>query len=368
MALVEPVPLSIITGFLGAGKTTLINALMCRKELRNTALIINEFGDVSIDHHLVETADEEIIELSNGCVCCSVRGALVDAIENILDRRREQGEPIARILVETTGLADPAPILHAIMAHPRLVCDVRLDGVIVVVDAINTSNTLDQHPQAVKQIALADRVILSKTDLVLDRGALQALKVRLARLNPAAGSKERLIDNSDQAVEPHMLFNCGLYDPTTRTTNVERWLGDPGHSNHSHEPHTHAHDAAIRSFSLTNDKPMSMGDLDMFFSLLETLHGPKLLRLKGIVQLADDPERPMVIHAVQDVFHPPFRLAEWPKGLRHTKLVIITKDLPEKSVRQLFDTFSGNAAIDTPDRAALAESPLSIPGMASMKF
>ena len=368
MAPVEPVPLSIITGFLGAGKTTLINGLMCHDALRNTALIINEFGDVSIDHHLVETADEEIIELSNGCVCCSVRGALVDAIENILDRRRQQGEPIARILVETTGLADPAPILHAIMAHPRLVRDVRLDGLIVVVDAINASSTLDQHPQAVKQIALADRMILTKTDLVSDQGTLQALKQRLARLNPAAGSNDRLIETPDQTAQPHMLFNCGLYDPTTRTTNVERWLGDTLHTPHSGEPHVHAHDAAIRAFSLISDKPISMGDLDMFFSLLETLYGPKLLRLKGIVQMADDPERPLVIHAVQDVFHPPFRLAEWPKGLHQTKLVIITKDLPEKSVRQLFDTFSGNAAIDTPDRAALAENPLSIPGMANMKF
>ncbi len=356
----NPIPLSLITGFLGSGKTTLLNALLRNPALKNTAIIINEFGDIAIDHLLVETADEDIIELSDGCLCCTVRGDLVDTLTKLLKRHGE-GTPIERIIVETTGLADPAPILHAVMAHPLLLASIRLDGLITLVDAINGADTLDAHPEARKQVAMADRIVVSKGDLQPDRDARTSLENRLHLLNPAA----RIVTGGKQGVLPDRLFDCGLYDPKTKTADVTRWLQEEAVESARHHGHTHdvnRHDASIRAFTLTHDRPIEADAMQMFLNLLQQAHGPRLLRMKGIVQTVENPDQPVVIHAVQHVFHPPATLPKWPDDDHRTRLVVITRDLDASFVERLFNAFTGKIATDTPDRKALEENPLAVPG------
>ncbi len=348
----KPVPVSLITGFLGSGKTTLLNRLITAGNLKDTALIINEFGDVGIDHLLVETSDEDIVELSDGCLCCTIRGDLVDTLTRLIKR-----DPCpARIIIETTGLADPAPILHAVMGHPDLVNLLRLDGVITLVDAVNGLATLDQHEEAVKQIAVCDRLVLTKTDL---NPATEALIGRLKRLNPTAF----IFDNYNENPTTQ-LFDCGLYNPKTKTADVTRWLNlEAAKPDHHHHHDINQHDARIRAFTLITDKPIDSLALATFIDLLRSAHGPNLLRIKGIVQIQEDPTRPVVIHGVQEIFHPPATLEKWPSEDHRTRLVMITKDLSEGFVRRLFDAFIGKPNIDTPDKQALDNNPLAVPGL-----
>ncbi|MBT1157411.1 GTP-binding protein [Aminobacter anthyllidis] len=369
-----PIPVSVLTGFLGAGKTTLLNRLLKDPELTDTAVIINEFGDVAIDHLLVEKASDGVIELSDGCLCCTVRGELVDTLADLVDRLQTgRIERLARIVIETTGLADPVPVLQSIMGHPALIHAFRLDGVITVVDAVNGSATLDAHVEAVKQVAVADRIVLTKADLVDDAEWLRTLKARITRINPGAEIRE--VEGAAVA----KLLQCGLYDPATKTADVRRWLGeaqahdhhhhgehDHHHHHHDHDDHHPAHghhDARIGSFTLTHDGPLPFSTVEMFLDLLLSTQGDRLLRIKGIVELMEDRARPLVIHGVQKLLHPPARLPSWPDAVRGTRLVLIGIDLPRDYVERLFAAFVNKPAIDTPDRAAMENNPLAIAGL-----
>lgn len=358
----EPVTVSVLTGFLGSGKTTLLNRLLKQPSLRDTAVIINEFGDVAIDHLLVEQSTDGIIELSDGCLCCTVRGELVDTLATLIDRLQTgKVAALRRIVIETTGLADPAPVLQAIMGHPVLADTLTLDGVITTVDAVNAAATLDAHDEAVRQVAVADRLVITKSELAAP-AELARLEERLSRLNPSAP----LLEGTHDQPSADQLFDCGLYDPATKTVDVARWLRDEAMTQRTHHRHHHdvnRHDSRIQAFTLTHDRPVEPATLEMFVDLLRSAHGPNVLRLKGIVALSDVPERPLVIHGVQSVYHPPARLPAWPDDAdRRTRIVVITRDLSREFVSNLFGAFVGKVAPDRPDRQALEENPLAVPG------
>ncbi len=350
-------PVSVITGFLGAGKTSLLNSLLKDPMLRDAAVIINEFGEIGLDHLLVERSDENVFEMASGCLCCTIRGDLIDTMLKLI-ARRDQGELKAfdRIVIETTGLADPAPVLHTVMSEPDLLRRCRLESVITVVDGVQGEATLDAHVEAVKQAAVADRLVLTKLDLLSGRegeDALHSLIGRLRALNPAA----RILTTHRGEATAERLLNSGLYNPATKSLDARGWLGAEAyaagekrrrhhhhHGDHRHDHHHHhdvsRHDDHIRSFTFSDERAISAAGLDMFLGLLQSFHGANMLRMKGIVKVADDPARPVVLHGVQHIYHPPVRLAAWPDGDERTRLVFIVKDIEKRMIEDLFKAFT----------------------------
>jgi len=372
-----PFPLTVVTGFLGAGKTSLLNALLRDPALAGTLVIVNEFGEIGLDHLLVERLDGDMLVMTSGCLCCSIRGDLIATLEDIL-RRRDNGRiaPFQRVMIETTGLADPAPVLHTVMAHPYLMLRFRVDGVITLVDTVNGNATLDAHEEAVKQAAMADRLVLSKTDLLTaGSGALRDLRARLKKLNPGAV----LLDAAKGEALGGALLDAGIYDPDRKIPDVRRWLnaeafaarGAHDLSVHVHR-HLHGdgsqgegekhdvnrHDARIRAFCMRHQAPLAPAALDLFIEMLRKAHGPRLLRVKGIVALGDDPARPVVIQGVQHVFHPPLRLPAWPDADHSTRMVFILRDMEPSFVETLWQTLTG---LVEPSGASFAANPLAPP-------
>jgi len=337
------IPVTLLTGFLGSGKTTVLNHVLKQPGMAATAVIVNEFGEIGLDHLLVERSSEDIVLLNSGCLCCTVRGDIVDTLTNLfVDRVKGKVPFFTRVAIETTGLADPAPILHTLMTDPIVAARYVLDGVVTTVDAVNGAGSLDRQPEAVKQAAVADRLLLTKTDIA-EPGARQAIEARLKELNPSAA----IVSVAQGAIDSALLFNIGFYDPTTKSLDVRRWLrdesfeGDHGQDvGHGHEhPDVNRHDDRIRAFCITREQPISWAALSTWLDGLAAMRGDDLLRLKAIVALSDRPDQPVVLHGVQHLFHPPVLLPEWPSEDRRTRMVFITRDLPRETIETTLAAF-----------------------------
>ncbi len=335
----ERVPVSVLTGFLGSGKTTLLAEMLRHPGMARVACVINEFGEVGLDHLLVATSTEEMVVLGNGCVCCTVRSDLIDTLCSLFLRRvRGECPEFDRVVIETTGLADPVPVLHALMSNPLVAARYRLDGVITTVDAVHGLGQLDEHPESVKQAAVADRLVVTKSDLAAPE-TTAALIRRLRILNPAAP----IIAAAHGAVAPSALFDAGLYNPSTKSPEVGRWLNDAAYHggcgpDHDHDQghEEHGHDRRIASFCLVVDQPMPWECFLDFADALIAAHGEQVLRLKGLLNIRES-EVPLVIHGVQHLFHPVVPLSHWPDEDRRSKLVLITRDLGRATVEALLD-------------------------------
>jgi G3E family GTPase len=350
IGMADTVPVTVLTGFLGAGKTTVLNHLLRQPALAGTAVLVNEFGEIGLDHLLVEKLDENTVLLNAGCLCCTVRGDLSRALQDLLPRVTA-GE-VRRVVIETTGLADPAPILATLMSDPVAARAYRLDGIVTVVDAVNGTTQLDAQPEAVRQVAVADRIVLSKTDLADPA----ALRERLHRLNPGAP----LLAAVHGEVNATALLHAGLFDPDSKIPDVRGWLDAEAYADtqHHHSPgqppiksgaggmhhDPNRHDARIAAFCLTFDQPLHWQGIATWLDMLIATRGESLLRIKGILNLAGH-DRPVAIHGVQHLFHPPVLLSAWPDGdPRTSRLVFITRDLPRDVIEEGLRAFNDAAA------------------------
>lgn len=328
---------SLLTGFLGSGKTTLINALLKHPAMGETAVLVNEFGEIGLDHHLIERIDDETVLLNAGCLCCTVRGDLARALRDLFVRRvRGEVPRFARVLIETTGLADPAPIIHTLMTDQVIASRFALDGVVTTVDGVNGDLQLDRHTESVKQAAVADRIVITKCDLA-GEDDLAALERGLARLNPGAA----LIRARHGAIPPEALFDAGLYNPATKSLDVQRWLREEAYADdHAGHEHHHQdvnrHDERIRAYCLRYDEPLAWEAFVAWIRSLIATHGERLLRIKGIVNVAGE-GKPIAIHGVQHLFHDPAQLPDWPDGDRRTLIVFITRDLDRAVVETMLE-------------------------------
>ena len=314
----------ILTGFLGSGKTTLLGRLLRRPDFSRTAVIINEFGEIGLDHELIEASEDSLIELQTGCLCCKIRNDLATTIHDLL-RRRDEGAvvPFTRLVIETSGLADPAPVLETLMTDVAIAARVVLGGVVTTVDAVNGADTLDREEISAKQAAVADRLLLTKTDLASPPPALMR---RLEELNATAP----VLVARHGDIDAHDLHNGSLCDPLARSLDVRSWLGpDLG----AHE-HRHGHDG-IDTFAIVRREPLRAVTLTLFLEALAEHCGADLLRLKGIVNVLESPERPAVIHGVQHVFHPPTWLPGWPSEDRRSRMIFIARGIPPGWVEAL---------------------------------
>jgi G3E family GTPase len=332
----ETTPVTVLTGFLGAGKTTLLNHLLRQPALARTAVLVNEFGEIGLDHLLVEKLDDTTVLLNAGCLCCTIRGDLARVLREMLPRARR--DEISRIIIETTGLADPVPILTTLMTDPVAASAYRLDGIVTVVDAVNGLLNLDTQEEAVRQAAVADRIVITKADLADPA----PLRERLRALNPGA----RVTQAKQGVIDPSDILNAGLFAAAGKIPDVAGWLDaaafeDADH--HHHDPNRH--DARIGAFCLTFQEPLHWPALAMWLEMLVASKGEHLLRMKGILNLRDH-NRPVAIHVVRHLIHPPAKLLAWPADdPRTSRLVFITRDLPRSVIEDGLRAFQAASPV-----------------------
>lgn len=336
----ERTPVNLLTGFLGSGKTTLLRRLLLDPALANAAVLINEFGEIGLDHHLLERIDETTVLLQSGCLCCTIRGELSDAMLD-LERRRARGDIPAfdRLAIESTGLADPFPILSTIRAHPVLRHQFALGTVVATVDAVNAPAGLPGRVEMLKQIAAADRIVVTKTDLVRPCDTASLVE-RLARLNPTAAICDvndarwtvgwLMIEHAETSTEPSAGVDVRLDPPGAD--------GDPAHLHHHHGHDRNRHGETIASFAITVGPAIDWTAFGVWLTLLLHRHGAKVLRIKGILNVAGE-DNPVAVHGVQHLVHPPVHMSRWPDDDRRSRLVFIVDGLDPDRIRASFTSF-----------------------------
>lgn len=334
----EPVVANLLTGFLGAGKTSLLNRLLSKPSLSDTAVLINEFGMVALDHLLVQSVNDNIVLLKSGCICCSIRTDLKDAILSLFDRlRRGKVRPFGRIVIETTGLADPVPILATLSVDPMLKYHFRIGNIIAVVDVPNGAHNIETYPESARQVAVADRIIISKSDLA-NHEAIDRLRDVLTRINPAAEAV--LLDEATDPAEALLLDT--IHDLGARPAEVASWMA--AETSHRYD-HDHAHGVnlhgGIGAFVIEADRAVAWPRFALWLSMLIHRHGRQILRLKGLIDI-EGAETPVVVHGVQHIIHRPFHLAAWPDGIRRTRIVVIGESLDCDLMQRSFDAFNLN--------------------------
>ena len=333
------IPVNLITGFLGSGKTTLLNRLLRSPRLAGTAVLVNEFGEVGLDHLLLETLDAETVILQSGCLCCTIRGDLAEAMRGLFSKRERGLVPaFDRLAIETTGLADPAPVVSTLIAEPVLRHHFRLGSIVATVDAVNGLAHLAEHPESVKQAAIADRLVVTKTDIADPRDTAR-LRVELERLNPSAP----ILDLAAHGIDPDAIMASDIYDPATKSVEVQRWLAAEalqaaatGHA-HRHDPSRHAR--GISAFCITFERPLDWTAFGLWLTMLLHTHGQNVLRVKGLLDVLDAGS-PIVIHGVQHVVHPPAHLDRWPSADRRSRLVLIVRNLDPAAIERSLAAFN----------------------------
>lgn len=358
MTTTERIPVYVLTGFLGSGKTTLLNNLVKQPGLENTLILINEFGEVGVDHLLVDHSNEEIVvELASGCMCCTILGDFAKTLREIPRRYSRNGERrFDRIIVETTGLADPAPVIHTMMTDRQLYLLYRLQGVITCVDAFNGKATLERHVESQKQAGVADLLLITKSDLLEDQQSLEELKAQLEKINPTAN----IHIPEGGKIPTDMILQLDHIEPVQSSTPLNKWLNirsfsvdkqtqpskparmafrelNPVVSTTSANNDVNRHDDHIKAHCFIFDEPFTEIRLDIWLQIITRLMGQNLLRMKGIIHVQGHPG-PMVIHGVQHIFHPPAFLDKWPDDDRTSKIVFITYDVPRETLEMTFAT------------------------------
>ncbi|MEL7115573.1 MAG: GTP-binding protein [Pseudomonadota bacterium] len=326
------VPVTLLTGFLGAGKSTFLNAILARAEAGKIAVIVNEYGDVGLDHDLIEATREHVTLLASGCVCCTIRGDLARTLPDLIARRDWGDFDFTRIVIETTGLADPAPIQRTLVTDPELAKCAYLDGIVTLADCVAGPRTLDAHFEAISQAAMADLILLTKTDLVSE-DETAAFRSRLARLNTAAKIKVA----AEVAKTPEVLWGCSAMRRGVTMADARAWIAPPpsvdplanlsGLAPGPQAPLATHHDGRITTASVVLEAPLKRRALGEWLRDLSTLYGEKILRMKGIVFLEGE-AAPTVFHAVQHVFDAPVPLTTWTGGDTTSRVVIIARDVP----------------------------------------
>ena len=325
-------PVSVLTGFLGSGKTTLLNGLLRDPDMAETAVLVNEFGDVGIDHLLVEALDDDVVLLNAGCICCSIRDDLVTSLGELYDKRAAGTVPnFRRVLIETTGLADPAPILHTLLDHEAVRSRYCVDGIITTVDATLGGGQLDDHEECLRQAAVADRLVLTKTDMA-EPDAVDALRDRLDAVNPGAP----VIEVIHGRIAAARLLDAGVFDLAAKSTEVEAWLNEAAYQDdHGHDRNRNRHGDDIEAFCLHADAPLELHRFVAWIERLFEAHGERILRLKGVLDVVGC-DVPLAVHGVQHIFHPVAKLRPWPDGERRSRVVVITKGLDRRAVEESF--------------------------------
>jgi G3E family GTPase len=319
------IPVTVLTGFLGSGKTTLLNKLLGSEAAARTAVLVNEFGDVGIDHLLLEKVDDTVSLLSEGCLCCAVQGDLVHALRKLLvGRLRGELPPFERVVIETSGLADPVPVLHTLVVDPLLLERFRMQCVVTVADAGAIEDQVARFPEAGRQLAYADRIVVSKLD-VAPAGRFAELRESLRPISPRAD-----IHTAAQALgDLEAIFGEAAFDPRTASTAIRSWIAEPVDAEITH-PHTQA----LATFTLTREEPVSWERFNAWMQSLLAEKGEGILRVKGLLRVEGQP--PVVIHGVQHVFYPAGLLDRWPDGSARSTLVFITQGIDGDEIGRAF--------------------------------